>query len=74
MQARWGGIEDEAWFNEMVQYMEEHYTEVQSQEWFNQMLEYMEDRGYYHFDAGNYDANYFGPGNSGRRGFGCWGW
>jgi len=73
MEARWGGIEDEAWFNEMVQYMEEHYNEVQSQEWFNQMLEYMEDRGYYHFDAGNYDANYFGPGNSGRRGFGCWG-
>jgi hypothetical protein len=74
MEAKWNGIEDEAWFNEMTQYMEEHYNEVQNQEWFNQMLEYMEDQGYYRHGGSNFDDNYFGSRNSGRRGFGCWGW
>jgi hypothetical protein len=74
MEARWTGIEDEIWFNNMTQYLEEHYDEVQNQEWFNQMLEYMEEQGYYHYDGRNYDDTYYGPRSSGRRGFGCWGW
>ncbi len=67
MEARWYGIEDETWYDEM-----------HDQEWFNEMLEYMEERGYYHHRYNNYDENhyydnYYGYGSYGRRGFGCWG-
>jgi len=48
--SNYGGImgystpnEDEDWWVEMREYMDDHWNEVQDEEWFNDMREYMDE-------------------------------
>ena len=79
-------IEEQDWWNEMREHMEDRFEGIEDEQWFDDMLTYMEehwnevqDQEWFNEMREYMEENHFGRYYKGNNGYysgrhGCWGW